>query len=84
MILTDGEDRCSRRHPEELRYKIERAATDTTIHMHIFADEVTSGLRLNLVRKLSVPSILWSVHPDRTNRDGEALRYRRCPAVGTR
>jgi hypothetical protein len=67
VILTDGEDRCSRRHPEELRYKIERATRDTVVHLHIFADGVTSGPQRNLVRKLSVPSILWSVHPDQTS-----------------
>ncbi len=66
VILTDGEDRCSRRHPEELRYKIERAASDTAICLHVFTNGMHSGPRLSLVRKLSVPRVLWSVHVDRT------------------
>ncbi|MHB0960348.1 MAG: vWA domain-containing protein [Pirellulaceae bacterium] len=65
VILTDGEDRCSRRHPEELRYRIERAATDTVICLHVFTDGINSGSRLSLVRKLSVPRVLWSVHGNR-------------------
>ena len=48
VILTDGEDRCSGRHPEELRYKIDRAASDTAIQLHIFADDVTNGPRLKV------------------------------------
>ena len=75
VILTDGEDRCSRRHPEELRYRIERAATDTVICLHVFTDGMNSGPRLGLVRKLSVPRVLWSVHTDRKSTNaGRAAR----------
>ncbi len=70
VIFTDGEDRCSRRHPEELRHKIERAASDTAICLHVFTDGMNSGPRLSLVRKLSVPRVLWSVHAHRPGTNG--------------
>ncbi len=75
VILTDGEDRCSRRHPEELRHKIQRAASDTAICLHVFTDGMNSGPRLSLVRKLSVPRVLWSVHAQRAcNNVGHATQ----------
>jgi hypothetical protein len=70
VIFTDGEDRCSRRHPEELRHKIERAASDTAMCLHLFTDGMNSGPRLSLVRKLSVPRVLWSVHVHRPGTNG--------------
>lgn len=76
LILTDGDDRCSRRHPEELRYKLERAAPNTSVCLHIFADAVAQGLRLRLIRSLSIPGVVWSVHPGESHMSARGETHR--------
>ena len=60
VLLTDGQDRDSRRHPEEVRRRIERAAADTTIRILGFAGASGDASLCRFMRRVSASRVMWS------------------------
>jgi hypothetical protein len=62
VVMTDGKDRGSRRHPEELRRRIARASSGTSIHIQGFVGSTNGGSLFRFVRRLRAPRVMWSLH----------------------
>ncbi len=65
VLLTDGEDRDSQRHPEEVRRRIERAAADTTIRVLGFAGTTGDASLFRFMRRVSASRVRWSIFSTR-------------------
>lgn len=66
VLLTDGHDRGSRRHPEEVRRKIKQVGTHTRIHILVFVDADDDRLLMTLMGKLASTHVLWSFFTSRS------------------
>ena len=62
VILTDGQDHGSHRHPAEVRRKLEQVKSFTSIRFLVFTKDLGSKQLLRFMQRLGDLNILWSWH----------------------
>ncbi len=64
LLLTDGCERSSQRHEEEIRQKLAELEAGSSVRILVFTDGLNNTSLINLVRRLATPRLMWSVFWD--------------------